>query len=38
MNRITQDVCKWQDEAFVHQKREFDKRSNTRTFSAGDIV
>jgi hypothetical protein len=22
----------------MHQKREFDKRSNTRTFSAGDIV
>jgi hypothetical protein len=38
MNRITQDVCKWQDEAFVHQNREFDKRSNTRTFSTGDIV
>jgi hypothetical protein len=38
MNRITQDVCKSQDEAFVHQKREFDKRSNMRTFSAGDIV
>jgi hypothetical protein len=38
MNRITQDVCKWQDEAFIQQKREFDKRSNTRTFSAGDIV
>jgi hypothetical protein len=38
MNRITQDVCKWQDEAFVSQKREFDKRSHTRTFSAGDIV
>jgi hypothetical protein len=38
MNKITQDVCKWQDEAFVHQKKEFDKRSHTRTFSAGDIV
>jgi hypothetical protein len=38
MNRITQDVCKWQDKAFVHQKREFDKRSNTQTFSVGDIV
>jgi hypothetical protein len=38
MNKITQDVCKWQEEAFTKQKREFDKRSNTRTFSAGDIV
>jgi hypothetical protein len=38
MNKITQDVCKWQDEAFVYQKREFDKRSHTRTFSAVDIV
>jgi hypothetical protein len=38
MNKITQDVCKWQDEAFINQKREFDKRLNTRTFSAGDIV
>jgi hypothetical protein len=38
MNKITQDICKCQDEAFVHQKREFDKRSHTRTFSAGDIV
>jgi hypothetical protein len=38
MNRITQDVCKWQDEAFVHQKREFDKRSHTHNYSAGDIV
>jgi hypothetical protein len=38
MNKIMQDVCKWQDEAFINQKREFDKRSNTRTFSAGDIV
>jgi hypothetical protein len=38
MKRITQDVCKWQDEAFIQQKREFDKRSNTRTVSAGDIV
>jgi hypothetical protein len=25
MNRITQDVCKLQDEAFIQQKREFDK-------------
>jgi hypothetical protein len=24
--------------AYINQKREFDKRSNTRTFSAGDIV
>jgi hypothetical protein len=38
MNRITQDVCKWQDDAFVSQKREFDKRSQTRTFSAGNIL
>jgi hypothetical protein len=38
MNRITQDVCKWQDEAFISQKREFDKRSHTRTCDTGDIV
>jgi hypothetical protein len=38
MNKITQDVCKWQEEAFTKQKREFDKRSIIRTFSAGDIV
>jgi hypothetical protein len=38
MNKITQDVCKWQEEAFLVQKREFDKRSNSRTFGAGDIV
>jgi hypothetical protein len=38
MNKITQDVCKWQEEAFTQQKNEFDKRSNSRTFSAGDIV
>jgi hypothetical protein len=38
MNRITQDVCKWQDEAFISQKREFDKRSSTQTFDTGDIV
>jgi hypothetical protein len=36
MNRITQDFC--QDEAFIQQKKEFDKRSNTRAFSAGHIV
>jgi hypothetical protein len=22
MNKITQDVCKWQDEAFINQKRD----------------
>jgi hypothetical protein len=38
MNRITQDVCKWQDEKFISQKREFDKRSQTKTFDTGDIV
>jgi hypothetical protein len=38
MNKITQDVCKWQEEAFTQQKNEFDKRSNSRTFSAGYIV
>jgi hypothetical protein len=38
MNRITQDVFKWQDEAFISQKREFVKRSHTRTFDTGDIV
>jgi hypothetical protein len=38
MNIITQDVCKWQDEAFIQQKREFYKRSNTKSYSSGDIV
>jgi hypothetical protein len=38
LNRITQDVCKWQDEAFISQKREFDERSQTCTFDTGDIV
>jgi hypothetical protein len=38
MNKITQDVCKWQEEAFLVQKREFDKRTSNRTFGAGDIV
>jgi hypothetical protein len=37
MNSITH-VCKWQDEAFISQKREFDKRSHTRTFDTADIV
>jgi hypothetical protein len=38
MNRITQDVCIWQDEAFISQKRKFNKRSHTQTFDTGDIV
>jgi hypothetical protein len=28
----------YSEEAYLVQKREFDKRSNSRTFSAGDIV
>jgi hypothetical protein len=38
MDKITQDVCKWQEEAFTQHKNEFDKRYNSITFSAGDIV
>jgi transposase InsO family protein len=38
MNRITQDVCKWKDEAFICQKKEFDNKYHTRTFDTGDII
>ena len=38
LNRITQDVLKYQDEAFRRQKTEFDKRARERKFEVGDIV
>jgi hypothetical protein len=38
LNRIMQEVCKWQEDAFQQQKREFDKRAEEREFNVGDIV
>jgi hypothetical protein len=33
-----QEVCRWQQEAFARQKKEFDKRAVGKHFGLGDIV
>lgn len=38
LNRMTQEVCKWQTEAFRVHKAEFDKRAKQKEFRVGDIV
>jgi hypothetical protein len=38
MNKISHDVCRWQEEAFKIQKAQFDKPSHARIFKPGDII